>query len=77
MNVLRMARAMNIEVKNVLLLGCEPETFGGAEGQMGLSPAVEAAVDHAVKLVESIINRILNGDRFDSTLFDSSLGSEL
>ena len=72
MNVLRMARAMNIKVKNVLLLGCEPETLGGEEGQMGLSAAVEAAVDHAVKLLESIINRILNGDRFDS-----NLGSEL
>jgi hydrogenase maturation protease len=68
MNVLRMARAMNIEIKNVLLVGCEPETLGGAEGQMGLSAAVEAAVDHAVKLAESIINRILNGDRFDANL---------
>jgi hydrogenase maturation protease len=68
MNVLRMARAMNIEIKNVLLVGCEPETLGGAEGQMGLSAAVEAAVDHAVKLAESIIKRILNGDRFDSNL---------
>ena len=44
---------------------------------MGLSAAVEAAVDHAVKLLESIINRILNGDRFDSNLVDSNLGSEL
>jgi hydrogenase maturation protease len=68
MNVLRMARAMNIEVKNVLLVGCEPETLGGEEGQMGLSAAVEAAVDHAVKLVESMVNKILNGDRPDSNL---------
>ena len=68
MNVLRMARAMNIEVKNVLLVGCEPETLGGEEGQMGLSAAVEAAVDDAVKLVESIVNKILNGDRPDSNL---------
>jgi len=72
MNVLRMARAMNIEIKNVLLVGCEPETLGGEEGQMGLSAAVEAAVDHAVKLVESIINKLLNGNRFDS-----NLGTEL
>ena len=62
MNVLRMARAMNIELKNVLLVGCEPETLGGEEGQMGLSAPVEAAVDEAVKLVESLVNRILNGD---------------
>jgi hydrogenase maturation protease len=68
MNVLRMARAMNIEVKNVLLVGCEPETLGGEQGQMGLSEAVEAAVDRAVKLVESIVNKILNGDRPDSNL---------
>jgi hydrogenase maturation protease len=68
LSVLRMARAMNIEVKNVLLVGCEPETLGGEEGQMGLSSVVEAAVDEAVKLVESLVNRILNGDRTGSTL---------
>jgi hydrogenase maturation protease len=62
LSVLRMARAMNIEVKNVLLVGCEPETHGGDEGQ----PSVDAAVDEAVKLVESLVNRILNGDRPDS-----------
>jgi hydrogenase maturation protease len=59
MNVLRMANAMNIEIKSVLLVGCEPETLGGEEGQMGLSAPVEAAVDEAVKLVESLVNRIL------------------
>ncbi len=66
MNVLRMAKAMNIEVKNVLLVGCEPETLGGEEGQMGLSAPVEAAVDEAVKLVESLVHRILNGNGPDS-----------
>jgi hydrogenase maturation protease len=60
MTVLRTARAMNIEVKNVLVVGCEPKTLGGEEGQMGLSAPVEAAVDEAVKLVESVINKILD-----------------
>jgi hydrogenase maturation protease len=59
-NVLRMARAMNIEVRNVLLVGCEPETLGGEEGHMGLSAPVEAAVEESVKLVESLIDRLLN-----------------
>ena len=68
MNVLRMARAMNIELKNILLVGCEPETLGGEEGQMGLSAPVEAAVDEAVKLVESVVNRILKGDEPGSRL---------
>jgi hydrogenase maturation protease len=61
-SVLRMAKAMNIELKNVLLVGCEPETLGGEEGQMGLSATVEGAVDEAVKLVESLVERILNGN---------------
>ena len=57
-SVLRMARAMNIELKNILLVGCEPETLGGEEGQMGLSPPVEAAVDDAVKLVVALIDKV-------------------
>lgn len=66
-NVLRMARALNIEVKNLLLVACEPETLGGEEGQMGLSPPVDAAVDDAVKLVESLISKVLNARRPGST----------
>lgn len=66
-NVLRMARAMNIEVKNILLVGCEPETLGGDEGQMGLSAVVEASVEEAVKLVESLIGKVLNEHPPDST----------
>jgi hydrogenase maturation protease len=62
-SVLRMARAMNITVKNVLLVGCEPETLGGEEGQMGLSPTVLAAIGDAVKLVESLIEKLLDKGR--------------
>jgi hydrogenase maturation protease len=51
---------MNIEVKNLLLVGCEPETLGGEEGQMGLSAPVEAAIDQAVRLVESLVDKVLN-----------------
>jgi hydrogenase maturation protease len=62
MSVLRLAKAINVGLKNILLVGCEPETLGGEEGQMGLSAAIETAVDQAVKLVESLVNRILSGD---------------
>jgi hydrogenase maturation protease len=57
-SVLRMAHAMNIEVKNVLLVGCEPETLGGEEGQMGLSVPVQASVEEAVTLLESLIEKL-------------------
>jgi hydrogenase maturation protease len=61
MNVIRMARAMNVPIKRILLVGCEPETLGGEEGAMGLSAPVEAAVDVAVKQITSLIDRILDG----------------
>jgi hydrogenase maturation protease len=67
-SVLRMARAMNIEVRNVLLVGCEPETLGGEEGQMGLSAPVEAAVEAAVELVQSLIDKLQDKPGPGSTL---------
>jgi hydrogenase maturation protease len=59
MNVLRMASAMNVNLKKVLLVGCEPATFGGDEGQMGLSETVEGSIDEAVNLVTSVVRKIL------------------
>ena len=60
MNVLRMAVAMSGTLKQkVLLVGCEPATFGGEEGHMGLSEQVEAAVEEAVKLVSAVVEKAL------------------
>jgi hydrogenase maturation protease len=63
LNVLRMAIAMSGKLKKVLLVGCEPATLGGEEGQMGLSSTVEAAVDEAVSLVASVVAKILQEPR--------------
>jgi hydrogenase maturation protease len=62
MNVLRMARAMKVPQKRVMLVGCEPAYLGGDEGHMGLSNAVRAALDEAVKATEALVKRILNGE---------------
>jgi hydrogenase maturation protease len=62
MNVMRMARAMHGPLRRVLLIGCEPATLGGDEGHMGLSKPVEAAVGEAVKVTESLVKRILDGE---------------
>ena len=59
MNVLRMASAMYGPLKRVLLVGCEPATFGGEEGHMGLSAPVQAAIPEAVKVVQNLIAKIL------------------
>ena len=50
-----MVKAMGGEFKRILLVGCEPETLGREEGQMGLSAPVEAAVGEAVRVVESLV----------------------
>jgi hydrogenase maturation protease len=61
-SVLRMAAGMGAQLKRVLLVGCVPATLGPEEGQMGLSEPVAAAVDEAVKLVASLVTRVLAGE---------------
>lgn len=62
LNVLRMARNMGGQLQRVFLVGCVPATLGPEEGQIGLSEPVTAAVDEAVKLVSSLVPRILAGE---------------
>jgi len=62
MVVLGMAKSMGAPAKRILLIGCEPATLGPDEGQMGLSEVVQAAVEPAVTLTESLVARLLNGE---------------
>jgi hydrogenase maturation protease len=62
LNVLHMAKNMGGELQRILLLGCVPATLGPAEGKMGLSEPVAAAVDEAVQLVDLLVTRILAGE---------------
>ena len=66
-NVLRMAVAMNAPLKRVLLVGCEPDTFGGDEGTMGLSTRVEAALDEALSVITNLVDKILNESQPNAT----------
>ena len=59
MNVLRLAAAMNGATGKMLLVGCEPLTFGPEEGLLGLSKPVEAAVDEAVNMICSVVETML------------------
>lgn len=58
MKVLGIVKAMGGQFKKILLVGCEPATFGPEEGQMGLSAPVEAAVEQAAAVVESLVNKL-------------------
>jgi len=59
-SVLRFARAMGSAHQQILLLGCEPESFGTedeADGRLGLSDPVAASVGVAVSFIESLLSR--------------------
>jgi hydrogenase maturation protease len=72
LSVLRMAAAMNGGLNRILLVGCEPETLGGDQGQMGLSASVEAAVDVAVQMVLDLTAK-LAGEKSRSNSQGTSL----
>jgi len=57
--VLRAAKAMGGELDNILLIGCEPETLGPEEGLLGLSACVEAAVEQALLVVDSLVEELV------------------
>ena len=54
--VIRNSRAMGTIRARVLLVGCEPDTFGDPEtGSMGLSASVEGAIDRAIEMIEQVL----------------------
>jgi hydrogenase maturation protease len=61
--VLRLAASMGGQVDHLLVVGCEP-TPADDEDDMreGLSDPVRASVDEAVRLIESLIARLLSGE---------------
>ena len=57
LKVLGMVKSMGGKFKKILLVGCEPETFGPEEGQMNLSSVVQAAVPQAVEIIERLVQQ--------------------
>lgn len=55
-NVLRLVEAIGGRLPRVLVVGCEPAVLDlDGDMLMGLSPPVEAAVDEAVRMIESLV----------------------
>lgn len=65
--VIRFARAMGAELPRTLVVGCEPKLVLSGEDYddmlMGLSKPVEAAVEEATKLVESLVEDMYKATR--------------
>ena len=58
-NVLRTVRLMGGARGRILLVGCEPADLGPEEGKLGLSGPVEAAIDEAVGMIETLFQENL------------------
>ena len=55
-NVLRLVRAFGGQPPRILVVGCEPSTTElDPQGQIGLSPPVEAAVEEAIRLIADVV----------------------
>jgi hydrogenase maturation protease len=57
-NVIRLARSLGSLPRRVLIVGCEPASLGGDDGQMGLSPQVDAGVREAAVLVTRLVTEL-------------------
>jgi hydrogenase maturation protease len=58
-SVLRLAATMDGALRKVLVVGCEPMTLGGGEGQMGLSEPVDKAADEAIETISALVAECL------------------
>jgi len=58
-NVLAMVKGLGGEPRRVLIVGCEPSPCGETEERMGLSAPVEAAVEEALPMIQSLAVRLL------------------
>jgi len=55
MRVLAVAQSIGTKLKSVRIVGCEPSKLEHDDGYIGLSPQVGAAVNEAIRIVESLI----------------------
>jgi hydrogenase maturation protease len=63
MTVLRTVQSMGGAPGRILIVGCEPAEIGSdEEGKLGLSEPVQAAVNPAVNLIETLISKTLAGE---------------
>lgn len=60
--VLRLAAAVGSSCSRIVLVACEPLTFGDDQGLMGLSAPVAAAVGTAIAMVEEVIEERLEAE---------------
>jgi hydrogenase maturation protease len=64
--VLQLARSSGPVSARVYVVGCEPEDCGGDQGRMGLTEAVQAAVEEGARMVEELVRRLHAGNELSA-----------
>jgi len=59
-SVLQLVKSLDGRTGRLFLVGCEPSVLESDDGAMGLSEPVQAAVPHAIAMVESLIDDLLH-----------------
>jgi hydrogenase maturation protease len=73
LRVLELARQVGGPIGRVLLLGCEPESFGPEdEGRMGLSEVVQSAIEPAADRIRRLVTSLLAGKEPEDEQFEQS-----
>jgi hydrogenase maturation protease len=63
LRVLQLVKTLGGEPPRVLVVGCEPATLESDDGHIGLSAPVQAAVDEAINLITSLVDKNLGESR--------------
>ena len=58
-SALELTKALGGTIPPTIVIGCEPQELGGADGVMGLSAAVNGAIGPAIKLVLARAEQVL------------------
>jgi hydrogenase maturation protease len=61
--VLQLVSQLGRRPRRLLVVGCEPAALESEDGRIGLSEPVQAAVDAAVRLIESVVADLLHDER--------------
>ncbi len=68
LKVLRMVKSQGGSFNRIIVVGCEPQFTGeDGEGFMGLSAPVEASLEKAVEVIESLVAKCLTENRAAAT----------
>ncbi len=68
-SVLQAVKSMGGPPNRILLVGCEPADLGSdEEGKLGLSEPVAAAIDEAIRMIETLVSKALDGEPVEALL---------